>query len=119
MPSWAAWTSRGALATSPGRAEELRDDAGQGIVLGNLAMVLRQTGRIQEARGRFEHALALKRKVGNRREEGITLGNLANLELNERAAGRGAGPTQTGADDPARGRRPARRGLTGRKPSAF
>ena len=53
----------------------------EGIVLGNLATVHQEQGRMEEARELYEQALAIDREVGNRRFEGIVLGNLASWDL--------------------------------------
>ncbi|MBI2922018.1 MAG: tetratricopeptide repeat protein [Planctomycetes bacterium] len=51
----------------------------EGLALGDLASLFRQTGRVDEAERAHEQAIALHREVGNRRFEASALGNRANL----------------------------------------
>jgi predicted ATPase/class 3 adenylate cyclase/Tfp pilus assembly protein PilF len=63
-----------------------------GTLLGNVANLQMEQGRMAEARTTFEAALALHREVGNRAAEGVTLGNLGTLhyELGSMAEARAA-----------------------------
>ncbi|MBI2568923.1 MAG: tetratricopeptide repeat protein, partial [Candidatus Schekmanbacteria bacterium] len=51
----------------------------EGIVLGYLATLHQEQGRMEEARQLHEQALVIHREVGNRQFEGIVLGYLATL----------------------------------------
>ena len=58
---------------------EVGDRVSEGVALGSLAGVYRETGRVEQAERTYEQALAIDREVGNRRIEGAALGNLAIL----------------------------------------
>ncbi len=62
-------------------------DVTVGVTLTNMALVLQACGRCDDANTAFGEALALHRHAGNRRFEGITLGDLGGLALqHERVA---------------------------------
>ncbi|MBE7491773.1 MAG: tetratricopeptide repeat protein [Planctomycetes bacterium] len=60
-------------------AREVGNRRSEGMALGNLASVYRDTGRVEQAERTHEQALAVHREVGNRSFEGMALGNLANV----------------------------------------
>ena len=80
------------------------------------AILHQEQGRMEEARAHYEAALAIHREVGDRRAEGIVLGNLGSLHQRSGSDGGGARPLRGGARHPPRGRRPARRGHRPRQP---
>ena len=55
----------------------------EGFVLGNLGVLHYNHGRMEEARARYQAALAIAREVGNRRHEGFVLGSVGNLHRDQ------------------------------------
>lgn len=60
------------------------DETGEGLVRGNYASLLFETGRRNEALQQAEQALAIDRRVGNRRSEGVVLVTLSGIQLETR-----------------------------------
>ena len=60
-------------------AREVGNRRDEGNVLGDLALLHHNQGRIPEALEHYQQALAIAREVGNRRTEGVVLGNLGDL----------------------------------------
>jgi tetratricopeptide (TPR) repeat protein len=58
-------------------AREVGNRRGEGVALGNLAGVYRETGRVDQAERTYELSLAIAREISDRRCEGAALGNLA------------------------------------------
>lgn len=54
-----------------------------GYVRGGLAILNRHMARGHESRRHYEAALAVYREAGDRRSEGIALGNRANLLIDQ------------------------------------
>jgi hypothetical protein len=58
---------------------------GEGIVLGNLARLRAEQGRVDETRSLYRQCVEIAREVGDRRVEGITLTYWAPLERRQGA----------------------------------
>jgi tetratricopeptide (TPR) repeat protein len=63
--------------------ERLGERSNTGRVLGNIAGLLHEEGRLAEAEEMMERSLAIHREAGNRRSAGIVLGNLARLHADQ------------------------------------
>ena len=59
-----------------GAARTLKDRVGEGMVLNNLGLALREVRRFEEAIDAHQQAAAIFRETGNRHREGMVLNNL-------------------------------------------
>ena len=80
----AVWTRRvRAYEQALAIAREIGDRRVEGMVLGNLSIVLHELGKRSEAQRLYETALSIHCEVGNRRFESNVLCNLGNLLLEQ------------------------------------
>jgi len=83
--AWEVLKLRGPFLAGVALGASILDVAGlaaptRGRVLRNVGVACLSAGRMDEARAHYEQALAIHREVGNRRDEGIALTMLADLD---------------------------------------
>ena len=78
---WRRWRRGAIRATRVAVAQEIQDEVGQAIALGDLGTVSHELGRIADARASYTRCLEILRRSGDRLGEANALANLGEVEF--------------------------------------